>query len=99
MSQEKRGYADIAPKLAELSAEVLYGDVWERTELNKRDRSLITVAVLAATYRPQQMPFHLQRALENGVSREELAELITHVAFYAGWPAAVSAAEMLGDLA
>ena len=81
----------VAPKLIELSETVLYGDVWERPGLSKRDRSLITVAALVAMYRGDQLPIHLERALGNGVTREEIGELITHLAFYAGWPAAMSA--------
>lgn len=81
----------VAPKLIELSEKVLYGDVWERPGLSKRDRSLITVAALTAMYRGDQLPGHIQRALGNGVTREEIGELITHLAFYAGWPAAMSA--------
>ncbi|WP_028536485.1 carboxymuconolactone decarboxylase family protein [Paludibacterium yongneupense] len=83
------------PKLAELTDTVLFGDMWERAELSKRDRSLVTVAALLALYRLEQLPFHLERALENGVSKDELTELITHLAFYAGWPAAASAASLL----
>jgi 4-carboxymuconolactone decarboxylase len=94
-SDHARPYADAVPKLAELGEKVLFGDVWERPELGKRDRSLITVAALVASYRPQQMTFHMTRALENGVTRDELRELITHLAFYAGWPSAVTAAEVL----
>ena len=78
-----RSYQKTAPKLAELSRDVLFGDVWERSGLNKRDRSLITVAALVASYRPLQMPSHMKRALENGVTPEELVELVTHLAFYA----------------
>ena len=96
--QHPRTYDKVAPKLAELSANVLFGDIWERPGLSKRDRSLITVAALIATYRPGQMPFHMKRALENGVTRDELVELVTHLAFYAGWPSAVSAAEILGGV-
>jgi 4-carboxymuconolactone decarboxylase len=92
----ERSYAKTTPKLAELSADVLFGDVWERPGLSKRDRSLITVAALVAGYRLEQMPFHMRRAIENGVEPDELSELVTHLAFYAGWPAAVSAAERLG---
>ena len=84
----------IVPKLVELTESVLFGDVWERPGLSKRDRSLITVAALVATYRPEQLPGHLERALGNGVTREEISELITHLAFYAGWPAAMSAARV-----
>ncbi len=86
---------DTAPKLAQLSTDVLFGDVWERPELSKRDRSLVTVAALVALYRLEQLPFHLHRAVENGVSRAELIEAVTHLAFYAGWPAAASAIELV----
>ena len=82
---------DFAPKLAELTDNVLYGDVWERPELSKRDRSLVTVAALIALNRPDQLRSHLVRARENGVTQEELIETITHLAFYAGWPNAVNA--------
>lgn len=81
----------VAPKLIELSEKVLYGDVWERPGLSKRDRSLITVAALTAMGWSDQLPGHLERALGNGVTREEIGELITHLAFYAGWPAAMTA--------
>jgi 4-carboxymuconolactone decarboxylase len=82
---------DFAPKLAELTDNVLYGDVWERPELSKRDRSLVTVAALIALNRPDQLRSHLVRARENGVTQEQLIETITHLAFYAGWPNAVNA--------
>ncbi len=82
---------DFAPKLMELTDDVLFGDVWERPGLSKRDRSLITVTILAALYRTNELPFHILRARENGVSQDELAELFTHLAFYAGWPSAVTA--------
>ena len=84
-------FGDFAPKLAELTDDVLYGDVWERSELSKRDRSLVTVAALIALNRPDQLRSHLVRARENGVTQEELIETITHLAFYAGWPNAVNA--------
>jgi len=77
--------------LIELSEKVLYADVWERPGLSKRDRSLITVAALVAMYRGDQLTGHLERALANGVTREEIGEVITHMAFYAGWPAAMTA--------
>ena len=70
---------------------VLFADVWERPGLSKRDRSLITVAALVALYRTNELPFHLKRAVENGVTKDELLELITHLAFYSGWPTAVTA--------
>jgi len=87
----------ITPKLAEITQQVLFGDVWERKQLSKRDRSLITCAVLTALYRPSELKFHLKLALTNGVTREELGELMTHVAFYAGWPCAVQAAQAMED--
>ena len=82
---------DFAPKLVELTDDVLFGDVWERPGLSKRDRSLITVAALVALYRPEQLPGHLRRAIDNGLTEDELIEAITHLAFYAGWPSAMSA--------
>lgn len=82
---------DFAPKLAQITDDVLYGDVWERPELSKRDRSLVTVAALIALNRPDQLRSHLRIARQNGVTQEELIETITHLAFYAGWPNAVTA--------
>ena len=82
---------DVAPKLVDLTEKVLFGDVWERPGLSKRDRSVITVSALVAMNRTEQLPFHLGRALENGVTKDELVELITHLAFYSGWPTAMSA--------
>ncbi|HEU4390608.1 MAG TPA: carboxymuconolactone decarboxylase family protein [Blastocatellia bacterium] len=87
----QKAIGDFAPKLAELTDDVLYGDVWERPQLSKRDRSLVTVAALIALNRPEQLRSHLVKARENGVTQEELIETITHLAFYAGWPNAVSA--------
>ncbi len=85
---------DVAPKLVQLTEDVVYGDVWEREGLSKRDRSLITVAALVALNRTDQLPGHLQRALDNGVTQAELVELITHLAFYSGWPTAITAMEI-----
>ena len=82
----------VVPKLMDLTENVLFGDVWERPGLSKRDRSLITVAALVALYRPEQLRGNLGRALSNGVTKDEISELITHLAFYSGWPTAVSAA-------
>ena len=87
----RKSIGDFAPKLAELTDDVLFGDVWERPQLSKRDRSLITCAALVATGKTEQMNFHFPRAIENGVTQEELVELITHLAFYVGWPSAMSA--------
>jgi 4-carboxymuconolactone decarboxylase len=84
-------FGDIAPALATYTDEVLFGDVWKRPGLSPRDRSLITVASLIALYRTNELPFHLKYALRNGVTRDELIEMITHLAFYAGWPCASTA--------
>jgi 4-carboxymuconolactone decarboxylase len=82
----------LAPKLVDLTEKVLFGDVWERPGLSKRDRSLITVATLVALGKTEQLKGHLVRAETNGVTRDEIIELITHLAFYSGWPTAMSAA-------
>jgi 4-carboxymuconolactone decarboxylase len=87
----KHPFADVAPALADITENVLFGEVWTRPGLSSRDRSLITVAALISLYRVNELPFHLKRALENGVTREELSEVITHLAFYAGWPPASTA--------
>jgi len=81
----------VAPRLIELTESIVYGDIWERPGLSKRDRSLITIAALIAMYRGDQLTGHLERALGNGVTREEIGEVITHLAFYAGWPTAMTA--------
>jgi 4-carboxymuconolactone decarboxylase len=94
----RKNLGDFAPKLVELTEEVLFGDVWERPQLSKRDRSLITCAALVATGKTEQMNFHFPRAIENGVTQAELIELITHLAFYAGWPSAMSAATRAKEL-
>ena len=89
---------DLAPKLLDLTEQVLFADVWERPGLSKRDRSLITVASLVALNRTEQLRWHLTRAIENGVTRDELIETITHLAFYSGWPTAVSAVLVAKDV-
>ena len=89
---------DIAPKLAELTDNVLFGDVWARPELSPRDRSLVTVSALIAMNRPEQLRSHLARARDNGVTEQELTEAITHLAFYAGWPNAISAISVARDV-
>jgi 4-carboxymuconolactone decarboxylase len=90
-SAVRTSLGDFAPKLVDLTEDVLFGDVWERPQLSKRDRSLITCAALIATGKTEQMDFHFPNALKNGVTREELVEMITHLAFYVGWPNAMSA--------
>jgi 4-carboxymuconolactone decarboxylase len=83
-----------APKFIELTDDVLFGDVWERKALSKRDRSLITCAALVALNRTEQQVGHFKRALDNGVKKEEIIEMITHLAFYGGWPVSMSAANV-----
>src|SRR5579872_6574007 len=89
--QPRHPFADVTPALADITEKVLFGEVWERPGLSPRDRSLVTVACLVALYRTNELPAHLKRALANGVSRGELIEVITHLAFYAGWPTAATA--------
>ncbi|HEY4305372.1 MAG TPA: carboxymuconolactone decarboxylase family protein [Gemmatimonadaceae bacterium] len=89
-------FADVAPALDEITQKVLFGEVLERPGLSKRDGSLIAVATLIAGYRTNELPFHLKRALENGVATGELVEPITHLAFYAGWPPASTAVAICG---
>ena len=91
-------FGDVAPKLVELTEAVVYDDIWERTQLSKRDRSMITVAALIALNRSEQLPAHLQRALDNGVHREELEEVITHMAIYGGFPPAITAARIAKEV-
>ena len=95
VSASRNEVRTVAPRLIELTETLVYPDIWERPGLSKRDRSLITVAALMAMYRPDQLKGHTERALANGVSREEIGELITHLAFYTGWPSAMSAAKVV----
>ncbi len=97
-SAAEKMIGDFAPKLVELTDDVLFGDIWERPELSKRDRSLVTVAALIALNRPEQLRFHLDKALDNGLQKKELIEVITHLAFYAGWPNAISAIMIAKEL-
>ncbi|MFE7708080.1 carboxymuconolactone decarboxylase family protein [Streptomyces sp. NPDC057486] len=89
----------IAPKLVEVTNDVLFGDVWKRPSLSPRDRSLVTVSALTALYRGEQLDHHLGVALDNGLTVEELSEAITHLAFYAGWPNAMTAINRLKKIA
>jgi 4-carboxymuconolactone decarboxylase len=90
-SGAQKMFGDFAPKLVQLTDDVLFGDIWERKELSKRDRSLITVGALVAMNRAEQLRFHLPNAVKNGVKQEELVEAITHLGFYSDWPSAMSA--------
>ena len=80
----------LAPEFAKLTKDFLFGDIWERPGLSPRDKSLITVTCLVALNRIEQVEFHLKKAFENGLTKEELVAAITHIAFYAGWPTAAS---------
>ncbi|MCW2654405.1 MAG: 4-carboxymuconolactone decarboxylase [Mycobacterium sp.] len=84
-------FGDFAPALVSYTDDVLFGEVWERPDLSPKDRSLVTVASLVTSGSTEQLVFHLSRAKENGASEQELIETITHLAFYAGWPKAMSA--------
>lgn len=90
-SAVRKSLGDLAPKLVDLTDDVLFGDIWERPQLSKRDRSLITCAALVSAGKTEQMDFHFPNAIKNGVTQEELVEMITHLAFYVGWPNAMSA--------
>ncbi len=91
-------WAHTLPKLWEIAMGLLFGEIWERPQLSKRDRSLITCAVLTALYRPDQLRYHIGLGLDNGVTKDELAEMMTHVAFYAGHPCAVMAGNVAYDV-
>lgn len=90
-SAAQRLYGDFAPALVDYTDRVLFGEVWTRPELSPRDRSLATVAALISGGNIEQLEFHLPHAIHNGLSQEQLVEVITHLAFYTGWPRAMSA--------
>lgn len=94
----QQNFGDFAPKLVDLTDNVLFGDVWEHPGLSKRDRSLATISALIAMNRTEQLRFHLQYAIDNGVTLDELIETITHLAFYSGWPTAMSAITIAKEL-
>jgi 4-carboxymuconolactone decarboxylase len=96
--QKPSAVYDVLPELGRLRDDVLFGRVWEGDELSKRDRSLITVAALCALYRTDELRIHMRRALENGVTEDELKGLVTHLAFYSGWPTAVNAGRVLVEM-
>ena len=98
MAEQRPEIYDLVPKLGELRDDVLFGDVWEQTDLSKRDRSLITVTALIALYRSGELSGHIRRALNNGVTREEIGGIITHMAFYAGWPTAANAVRIAKEV-
>lgn len=90
----RQSFGDMAPHLAEITDKVLFGDVWEQAALSPRDRSLVTITSLISLYRTNEMPFHFKKALDNGLTREEIIGTITHLAFYAGWPPAMTALQI-----
>lgn len=94
-SRAQQLMGDITPKLAEITDDVLFGDIYDRPGLSQRDRSLITVAALLSLDRQSQLKSHMGRAFDNGVTQDELAEVITQLAFYAGWPCAINAVSVL----
>ena len=99
MSESFRDHpaAHISPHLVELTSSVLFGDVWERPQLSKRDRSIATLSVLITAGRPSELKGHVKRGLANGVTRDEIGELLLHLAFYSGWPAAAGAVTVVKD--
>ena len=86
----RKAFGDVAPHLAEITDKLLFGDVWENTTLSPRDRSLVTITSLISLYRTNELPFHLKKALENGITKDEIVATLTHLAFYAGWPPAMT---------
>ena len=84
-------YGHIAPKFAQVTDEVLFGDIWRDADLSPRDRSVVTVSSLISLYRINELPYHVKIALDNGVTKQEIIAMITHLAFYSGWPTAASA--------
>jgi 4-carboxymuconolactone decarboxylase len=88
-------FGDVTPALADYTEKVLFGDLWQRPNLSPRDRSLVTISCLISMYRMNEVPTHLKIALENGLTKDEIAEAVTHLAFYAGWPAANSTVSIM----
>ncbi|MFK0382776.1 carboxymuconolactone decarboxylase family protein [Agrobacterium sp. NPDC090273] len=97
-SRAQQLMGETAPKLAELTDGVLYADIWERSQLSKRDRSLVTITALIALNRPDQLRSHIRLGRQNGLTEEEIVETITHMAFYSGWPSGVSAVAIAKDV-
>src|SRR5438132_10386972 len=90
-SGAERMFGDFAPTLVDFTDNVLFGEVWTRTELSPKERSLVTVAALTTSGNTDQLVFHLGLAKDNGATEAELIEAVTHLAFYAGWPKAMAA--------
>jgi 4-carboxymuconolactone decarboxylase len=94
----RQAFEELMPRFGELTRGVLFGDIWERPGLSKRDRSLATIAALIVLYRTDQLRGHLRRGLENGLTKDEISELIQHLAFYGGWPVAVNAFNVASEV-
>ena len=91
-------WQEVSPDFAHYSRDILFGEIWERPGLSKRDRSLMVVSALTVLYRTSQLRVHIGRALDNGVTREELGEVFLQLAFYGGWPVAVNAMQQAKDV-
>jgi 4-carboxymuconolactone decarboxylase len=98
VATQQRTWREEFTKLDEATQGWLFGDIWERPGLSKRDRSLITIAVNTALYRTDQLRSHILRGLDNGLTKEEIVEAITHVTFYGGWPTGVNGAQVATDI-
>jgi 4-carboxymuconolactone decarboxylase len=94
----RKSFGDIAPDLAEITDKILFGEVWADPALSPRDRSLVTITCLISLYRSNELPFHLKKALENGLTKKEIVAVITHLAFYSGWPTAMTALKIARTL-
>jgi 4-carboxymuconolactone decarboxylase len=91
-------FGEVAPGLVQYTTDILFNDLWLRPGLAPRDRSLVTVSALIASGQVAQVPYHLNRAMDNGLTQAQAAEAITHLAFYAGWPNAMSALPVAKDV-
>ena len=96
--EPRRDFYTAVPKLREVARDLIYGDIWERPQLSKRDRSMITIAALVAMKGHDEVRAHISRALDNGVTQEEISELLTHITFYIGWPAGVNGARVAQEV-
>ncbi len=88
----------VASGVVHYTTEALFRDLWLRPDLAPRDRSLVTVSALIATGQVAQMPYHLGRAMDNGLTQEQAGEMMTHLAFYTGWPSVFSALPVAKDV-
>lgn len=95
---EQRSWREEFPKLRDATQDWLFGDIWERPGLSKRERSIAIIAVNTALYRTDQLRTHINRGIDNGLTKEEIVELITHVTFYGGWPTGVNGAQVATDV-